>query len=151
MESYNYSITPKIRDFIINNTKLDLVLSGNKIGYNHIVKPGASKRNISSDLAYYLLLSDLNNICKNINKYIKVDLTESRLCALISYFHSTNISPDDLFLAELNNGKYELFAEKIFLNVDARYREQYKENKSLRALEYKLWNEASGIYLNSRI
>lgn len=145
MEKYNYAVTPRIRDFIIRNTELNLIPKNNIIGYNHVMERGVSKRNISSDVAYYLLLSDLNSIVKKINEYLKVDLSESKLCALISYYHSLNSKPYELSFTTLNSGKYILFGEELFLNKSNR------ELRSLRSLEYTLWNSDSGIHLGSKV
>lgn len=146
MKEYNYNITPKIRDFIIRNTKLNLTPVKGVIGYNHLMHQGASKRNISSDVAFYLLINDINSLSIKLSKILDVNLSESKLCALISYFHSKHLDPNTTSLSVLNQGKYKLFGEQTFLIW-----QDTKEARALRSLEYKLWNEDTGIYLNSKI
>ncbi len=148
---YTYNITPAIRDFIKNNSELILVPNKGIVGYNHIIRQGASKRSITSDIAFYLLISDLNSICIKLSQELNVELSESKLCALISYFHATKIEPNRIDFTLLNEGKYNLFGEKVFLNTYHDYLLTSRKAKSLRRLEYKLWTNDDGIYLNSKI
>jgi hypothetical protein len=131
----DYSITTNIRSFIVNTNKLTLTPKNGIIGYNHLMRSGASNKPINSETAYYLLLSDLDSICAALNKYLEVELSENKLCALISYFYSNHTIPSALNLAEVNSGNLKLTGEMLFLGKLA------KEIRALRAQQYKLWND----------
>lgn len=131
----NYAITSNIKNFIMNTNKLYLTPINGIIGYNHLMKQDAPKRSINSDTAYYLLLSDLDAICNALNKHLQVELSENKLCALISYFYNNHKIPTPLTLAEVNTGKLKLAGELLFLGRLA------KEIRAIRAQEYKLWND----------
>lgn len=138
--NHNYTISNEIRHFVISSTKLHLTPFRGVIGYNHLIQDGASKRAITSDVAYYLLLSDLNKICDELNKHLTITLPENRICALISYFHSKHILPDPLILSEINLGQYVLASERLFQNKN-----EPSETRALRLVELKLWNSDSNI------
>ncbi len=145
-KQYRITISNNIRNFIISSTKLLLIPTNNFIGYNHLIRAGASKKPITSDMAHYLLLSDLNTICCVLDKYLKVELTENKLCALVSYLHSKNILPSELLLHDINASNFKLAGERLFLDP----REQ-RTHRALRSLQYKLWNSDSLDMINYKL
>jgi hypothetical protein len=134
-KSTQYSITKEIRDFVIKTTKLYTDPIKGIIGYNHLMNPKSSKRSISSDLAYYLLLSDLNIICVELNKYLNCEISQAQLCALISYFHSKHIIPTAANLFNINEGLYKLAGEKLFTD-----KLEPNGTRGLRRIELHLWS-----------
>lgn len=141
-QNNNYTITPEIRNFVISSTKLHLTPYKGVIGYNHLIQEGASKRSITSDTAFYLLLSDLNKIADALNQNLKIELPENKFCALVSYFHSKHILPNPINLAEVNLGQFNLASERLFQS-----KTEPSETRALRLLELRLWNnETSKIF-----
>jgi len=158
----NYSITANIKSFITNTNKLTLTPKNGIVGYNHLMKAGTSNKTINSETAYYLMLSDLNSICSALNEYLEVELSENKLCALVSYFYSNHTIPSSFALVEINKGNLQLAGELLFLNNSSKEirasRDSNdgnfklgikslflgnvpKEMRALRAQEYILWND----------
>jgi len=131
----NFTISNEIRSFIMSSTKLFTEAKQGIIGYNHLIKTGSSTKSITSDLAHYLLLSDLNTICDTLNKHLKIELPENKLCALVSYFHGKHIDPTPSNLDDINKGRFKLASERLFCD-----KKEPRESKAIRILEQKLWN-----------
>jgi GH24 family phage-related lysozyme (muramidase) len=132
MTKNKYIISDNIRDFIISTTKLNLTPNNGVIGYNHLIPNGASQKAITSDIAYYLLLSDLHEITKDLNQYLEINLPENKLCALVSYLHSNHFTSNPLILSDINRGDFKLAAQRLFF--------QKTNNRALRNIELRVWN-----------
>lgn len=142
-KSIEHIMTKEIINFVKNSTKLNLEPLKGIIGYNHLIRQGTSKKPITTDIAHYLLINDLNKITESINKYIEVELSIHKFCALVSYVHSTHKEPTSLFLADINLGLYKLASERLFEN-----KREPKETRALRLLELRLWNNENDYLLN---
>jgi hypothetical protein len=130
----------------MSSTKLFTEVKQGIIGYNHLIKAGSSTKSITSDIAHYLLLSDLNTICDELNKHLKIELPKNKLCALISYFHSKHIQPSPSNLDDVNNERFKLASERLFCD-----RREPRETRALRMLEQKLWNSEDLEMINLKI
>ena len=141
----NFTISNEIKNFVMSSTKLLTEAKHGIIGYNHLIKAGSSTKSITSDIAHYLLLNDLNTICDALNKYINIELPENKLCALISYFHGKHIDPSPLNLDDVNNERFKLAGERLFCD-----RREPRETKAIRTLELKLWNSEDNDMISAK-
>lgn len=89
------------------------------IGYGHTSAAGAPKvypgQVITRQQADDILASDLSKVEANINRIVKVPLTQNQFDALVSFDFNTGALGRSSILTSLNKGNYEDAANRILL------------------------------------
>lgn len=105
------------------------------IGYGHTSSAGAPKvvpgMTITKDEAENILANDLGKVEADVNRLVKVKLTQNQFDALVSFHFNTGALAKSSALKYLNEGNYEQAAKNLTLYNKARVGGQLQTVKGL--------------------
>jgi lysozyme len=78
------------------------------IGYGHVIKSGEKLKELTEDQATELLIKDINEIASYIKRYIKVELTQNQIDAILSFVFNIGNGAflNSTFLKKLNKNDF---------------------------------------------
>lgn len=105
------------------------------IGYGHTSSAGTPKvvegMSITKDAAETILANDLSKVEADVNKFVKVKLTQNQFDALVSFHFNTGALGRSSALRYLNDGNYEQAAKNLTLYNKATINGQLQTVKGL--------------------
>lgn len=120
---------------------------GQSIGYGHLLLPGETEKykdGITEAQARELLNQDAAAAAADVNRMIKVPLTQDQFDALVDFRYNLNPESLEHIASTLNTGDYKAAAARMKLYNKSRENGELVENKGLtarRAEEAKAFEE----------